>query len=345
VSKLPPSLPPEKPWNSCDLLHKIIELADDAIIVADQDQRITLFNQGAEKVFGYSSREALGQPLDILLPSRLTRIHHQHMEDFAASHAASRGMSERQQILGRRKNGVEFPAEASISKVIISGALTFTVILRDISERIRAEEEIRGSLREKEALLQEIHHRVKNNLQVVASLLALQARSVPVGPTRRMFEESHNRIHSLALLHESLYRSSDLSRIPFAGYIQTLVSHLFRYYEVGKRIVLETDLEDLYLTLDTAIPCGLILNELASNALRHAFPEDRDGTIRIMLRKRAPQRAELAVSDNGVGMKSSLANADTLGLRLVRTLADQLLASILVTTDPGTTIRLDFPLP
>jgi len=338
--------PSDVPTTSRDLLRKIVELADDAIIVTGQDQRIVLFNQGAERVFGYASREVLGQPLDILLPARSALAHRRHMRDFAESGVHGRGMGEREQIRGIRKSGEEFPAEASISKVGSGESILFTVILRDVSQRVAAEETIRASLREKEALLREIHHRVKNNLQIVGSLLALEARGASDEQTRKMFEESQNRIHSMSLLHETLYRSSDLSQISFPEYIRELTAHLFRAYGVlHDRIRLRLDLDDLHLNIDLAVPCGLIVNELASNALKHAFPDGREGELRIGLHRREGGMVELVVADDGIGMTADVARAKTLGLRLVRTLAEQLSAAVQVISPPGTTIRLTFPLP
>ncbi len=327
-------------------LAKILDLADDAIISVDSEQRIILFNQGAEKIFGFSAKEVMGQPLDILLPPRLVRIHQQHIKDFAAAQVTARRMGERSEILGRRKDGSEFPAEASISKVDLDGKSMFTVILRDVTARTIAEEKIHNSLREKEALLKEIHHRVKNNLQVVSSLLGLQSRVVSDEKTRKMFQESQNRIHSMALLHESLYQSSNLSKIDFPDYIRQLAAHLFHSYGVAAdRIHLRTDLDKLYLNLDAAVPCGLIINELISNSLKYAFPDGRQGEIRIELHEFSDHMARLIVADDGVGLRSDIdwETARTLGLRLVRTLAEQLGARIELKTQTGTEVQLTFP--
>ena len=332
---------------STDPIARVLDLADDAIISVDDQQRIILFNQGAERIFGYAAQDVKGQRLDILLPPRLAEIHNRHLREFQHSPVSARRMGERSEIRGRRKDGVEFPAEASISKVEVDGKTMFTVILRDVTQRVLADERVKASLREKEALLKEIHHRVKNNLQVVSSLLGLQSRAIPDPHMRKMFQESQNRIHSMALLHESLYQSDNLSQIDFPEYIRQLADHLFRSYGVGskERIRLRTQLDNLYLTLDAAVPCGLIINELVSNSLKYAFPEGREGEISIQLSEHARGIAKLVVADNGIGIRGDLdwTTTRSLGLRLVRTLAQQLGAQIEVNSDGGTQVQLTFP--
>lgn len=325
-------------------LAKILDLADDAIISIDSQHRIVLFNQGAEKIFGYTREEILGHNLEELLPPRFVEAHRGHVRDFSDSPMTSRTMGERREIFGRRKGGIDFPAEASISKAKVEDGWIFTVILRDITARKIADEAVRASLREKEVLLKEIHHRVKNNLQVVTSLLGLQSRTIEDGPARRMFQESQNRVHSMALIHESLYQSGNLSEINLPAYIDQLTSHLMRSYGVdASRVRICASVDDLRLTMDTAIPCGLIINELVSNSLKYAFPDGRCGTIGIQMREEG-EHIRVEVSDDGVGLPEGVDFASTrsLGLRLVRTLAGQLDAALERGNGPGTRTTLRF---
>jgi PAS domain S-box-containing protein len=331
--------------SSSDPLARILDLADDAIISVDQEQRIILFNHGAEKIFGYSAAEVSGKSLNILLPEHLVQEHRRHIDEFAASPTVARRMGERREIRARRQNGTEFPAEASISKVDFEGGVMFTVILRDVTERMLHDQRVRASLREKEALLKEIHHRVKNNLQVVSSLLGLQSRAMIDPKMRKMFRDSQDRIHSMALLHESLYQSQNLSQIDFPVYIRQLAAHLFHSYGVAaERIHLRTDLEELLLHLDAAVPCGLIINELISNSLKYAFPDGREGEIRVQLHGLSDGTTRLIVSDNGVGLRADVdwVSTRSLGLRLVRTLAQQLGAQIEVNSSAGVEVQLAF---
>ncbi len=237
-----------------------------------------------KKIFGYVVAEVLGTKIDRLIPPRFWKNHHQYVDNFSGSPDTLRPMNERGSLFGTRKDGTEFPVEASISKFEIGGERVLTVRLRDITERKRAEEQIRNSLHEKEVLLKEIHHRVKNNLQVVSSLLSLQSGYPRVESVRDLFVESQNRVKSMALIHEKLYQSQDLANIDFSDYIESLAHHLFHSYTANPDLVtLKTDV-DVSLDIDHAIPCGLIVNELLSNALKHAFPDSRRGIMTLYFR-------------------------------------------------------------
>ncbi|MBW2645587.1 MAG: PAS domain-containing protein, partial [Deltaproteobacteria bacterium] len=199
--------------------------------------------------------------------------------------------------------------------------------LRDITDRKRAEEKVRASLREKEVLLREIHHRVKNNMQVISSLLKLQSKYIRDEKDVEMFIESQNRIKSMALVHEKLYQSEDLANIDFNEYVKHLANILFRSYGIDTgKIALKLDIEDVIIEVDTAIPCGLIVNELVSNSLKYAFTEDGKGEVKITLHSTDENEMELTVSDDGVGIPKDLdfRNTESLGLKLVNILTSQI---------------------
>jgi len=219
-------------------------------------------------------------------------------------------------------------------------------ILRNINDRKLVEEEIKKSLREKEQLLKEIHHRVKNNLQVISSLLSLQSGHSQDRPTLEMLRDSQNRIRSMAMIHEKLYQSEDMSEIDFGRYIVDLTTQMLGTYGVDSSLIeLKFTGENVFLGLDISIPCGLIINELVSNALKHAFPNGKEGQIRIDLQSDANGKFNLIVSDNGVGMPKGLDfnNTRTLGLQLVNTLVNQLDGTIELDGREGVSFRMSFP--
>ncbi|MCJ7642900.1 MAG: PAS domain S-box protein [Candidatus Aminicenantes bacterium] len=218
-------------------------------------------------------------------------------------------------------------------------------IIDDITERKRAEEVLRASLREKEVLLREVHHRVKNNMQVISSFFNLQAGYTTNEECRAILKEGQTRIRSMSLVHEKLYQSCDLSKIDLAGYIQSLVVHLFHVYLVNPaQVRMETEFEDVSLDINSAVPCGLILNELISNALKHAFPEGRTGVIKIGLRRGPGGAVELRVADDGVGLPEGLdfRKAESFGLQIVNLLVDQLEAAIDLDRKKGTAFTMTF---
>ena len=219
-------------------------------------------------------------------------------------------------------------------------------ILYDVSELIRKENQIKASLKEKEALLGEIHHRVKNNMQIIISLLRLQAGKIEAGRYADMFKEAENRIRSMALIHENLYLAGDFANIDFHRYVRSLVNSLLRSCTVDRaRVKLNIEIENISLGMDRAIPCGLLINEVVSNSLKHAFPDHREGEIEVALRPVNGQEFELIISDDGIGMpeENDFDAADSLGLMLVKILAvDQLDGAVDLDRDGGTTFRIRF---
>ncbi len=232
--------------------------------------------------------------------------------------------------------------------------------LRDLCEKQhlveakrKAEVKLKISLEEKEVLLKEIHHRVKNNMQIIYGLLNLQSGKVEDERVLRMIKETQNRIKSMALIHERLYQSKNLAEIAFGGYIKKLVSGLFHSYGIDPDSINgKIDAENIHLDINTAIPCGLIINELVTNALRHAFPDNQGGDGKGQLRGRVRVKMSpgkdntfnLIVSDNGIGFPKDLnfRNTKSLGLQIVNTLVEQLEGSIKLRKKNGTSFRIEF---
>jgi PAS domain S-box-containing protein len=218
-------------------------------------------------------------------------------------------------------------------------------VARDITERKQAEEQIKASLKEKELLLKEIHHRVRNNMQVISSLLKLQSHHIKDKEALAMFRESQARIRAMALIHEKLYRSEDFARIDFARYVRSLARQVFAAYSpTSSAIQLTVHIKDLFLDITTAIPCGLILNELVSNSLKHGFPEGGEGEIIISMHPFNNNELALVVSDTGIGFPEDIdfRATETLGMQLVATLVGQLEGTIELNRGEGTTFTITF---
>jgi PAS domain S-box-containing protein len=216
---------------------------------------------------------------------------------------------------------------------------------QDVTERKQVEEQLRASLREKDALLKEVHHRVKNNLQVVSSLLQLQGARVEDPGAKAAFRESQNRVRSMALLHEYLFRSPERGRIDLAEHVRGLCSHLMLGFGTDPdRVRLTVEVAPIDCSVDQAIPLGLIINELVSNALKHAFPDGRPGRLSVLLREGEGGRAVLTVADDGVGLPADLDVTRTpgLGLQLVVTLVEQLGGRLDVEREGGTAFHITF---
>jgi PAS domain S-box-containing protein len=311
---------------------RVVESAPNAMVMINAAGGIEMVNAQAQHVFGYSREELLGQPVEMLVPERFRR-HHPRLRASFFGDPQSRPMGAGRDLYGLKKDGSEFPVEIGLNPLETEeGPMVLSAIV-DISDRKHREESIQAALKEKDILLGEIHHRVKNNLQVIHSLLDLQSLKVDDETALQLLRESQNRIRSMSLIHQTLYESKDFARVDFRSFLDTLVPTLVSSYSADpSRITLLIDAAEVSVPINAAIPCGLIVNELISNALKHAFPGGRHGEIRIGLARDESDQVELSVSDNGVGIPEELdlANASTLGLQLVALLADQLSAEILI---------------
>ncbi len=317
---------------------------DHALFQTDLNGNITSWNPGAERVFGYSGSEILGRslqwlatPEDASSGALLDELRRTRMQDHTED---ARWLI--------RKDGDRIWCRWVTSAVFGDGHLVqgFVKVLRDETERRNAEEQIKASLREKEAMLQEIHHRVKNNLQLAISLLNLQGSYVDDERVRAMFDEMSNRLYSIADIHELLYGSFDLAQVDFGAYVTRLGGQLLNFYMVDRdRVSLSIRAQDFFLPISQAVPCGLVINELVVNALKYAFPDGRCGAITVEL-QRTTESYEVRVSDDGIGLPSGLAweEANSMGLRLIRVLALQLEGTVEKQIHPsGTSFLIRFP--
>ncbi len=320
----------------------IVASSADAIISKTLAGDISSWNPGAEKIFGYPAEEIVGRSVRTLIPP--------DRADEETGILARIGRGERIdsfETVRVRKDGRQIAVSVTISPIKdgTGRVIGASKIARDITALKEAEERLHASLREKEVMLKEIHHRVKNNLQIVSSLLRLQARSLKGPEPTTAFEESCTRVQSMALVHEKLYQSSSLSELDFAAYTESLTASLLRAFGTDPALIrLKLDMDKVRLDINQAIPCALVLNELVSNALKYAFPDGRAGEIWVRLRVEPDGTVRIVVGDNGVGVPAGLEleRPETLGLHLVGTLVRQLRGHLAVRRETGTEFALSF---
>lgn len=242
------------------------------------------------------------------------------------------------------KNGKKKPVEFNAGMVTYDGKPANLVLVRDIAERKKAEDLLKKSLKEKDVLLREIHHRVKNNMQIMSSLLRLQEAGAKDEKAKRILQESRARIYTMALVHEKLYQSKDLSSIDMGHYIQVFAPHLFHTFNASaQKITLHMQCESVELDITRAIPCGLIINELISNSIKHAFPGDRKGEMSIGLRKEKG-KIIFSVKDNGVGLPENVdvRQSETMGFQIISDLVKQLRADMKIISENGIKFEIVF---
>lgn len=315
----------------------IIESSIDMIIAVDRENKITEFNKAAVRQFGYELGDILGKDVCVLYSNKKE---YQRVYKSINENGIFTG-----EITNRRSNGETFVSLLSSSIIMDpkGGAQGSMGVSRDITERKKIEQQIKDSLKEKEVLLQEVHHRVKNNLQVISSILSLQSNYVKDEKTLEILDESQNRIKSMSYIHETLYQTTDFASIEFSNYLNTLASNLIHSYSYSSGVTkLIPDYDEIYLTIDQAIPCGLIVNELVSNAMKYAF-DNEEGTIFLSI-KENKGNISLRVADNGKGLPKDFKyeESDSLGMQLVYSLIDQLDAVLKLNTDKGTDFLITF---
>lgn len=330
-------------------IQKIADTAPVILYVYDFiDQRIVYTNRGVLDLLGYSSEDTPAKtefPIELLHPDdRFLMLQQRYQRWQSASESDIlqseyrmkhhngewRYIQAQETLFARTSEG--------LPKQILGAAV-------DITDR-KQTQQLQAALKEKEILLKEVHHRVKNNLQIIYSLLRIQSRQVKDPQVAGIFLESQNRIKSIALIHEKLYRSEDFLKIELSQYIPNLVASLFSSYAIHADLVqFKTSVDGVSLDIDTAIPCGLIINELISNALKYAFSKTEAGEIYVEFRKHETGQISLICRDNGIGIPKEfdLHNSRSLGLTLVKDLVEQLEGSMTIDRCSGTTFEITFP--
>lgn len=337
-----------------------LEAAPTGMLMMSETGAIVLVNKQIEALFGYRREELLGQGIEMLVPERY-RDDHPHLRTMFFGDPKTRAMGAGRELYGLRKDGTEVPIEIGLNPLQTSEGRFVLSSIADITERKRAQEglhalnaelELRVSartaeLKERESLLQEIHHRVKNNLQVVSSLINMQIRGLEDASSQAALRQCQSRVMTMAQIHEMLYQSANYARVPFAKYAEDLTTRILSASGTSPgNVTLHFDLDEVSLPVAQAIPCGLILNELVTNSLKHAFPNGAHGTIRVALRLAGDKLVTLSVADDGTGISPELdlATLTSLGVQLVITLVEQLEGHFEVIRLPGSTFNISFPL-
>jgi hypothetical protein len=321
----------------------IFDAAPSGMIMADGQGRIILANRQMAHLFGYEIGELPGKSISDLVPHRLRASHESHLAAYSASPRTM--VVGNGGVKGRRKDGSEIVVEIGLNPMPSGYDNHVLASIIDVTARRQSEELIRRSLREKEVLLQEVHHRVKNNLQVVSSMLRLQSQGLTDPHIVAAIRDSETRVRAMAIIHELLHQSDKLDQIEFHRYVEKLIDHLGQSQAAAARgIKLFCRADPVMLKLDQAMPCGLLINELVSNGLKHAFPGGRTGEIRVSIKEQS-DRVTLAVADTGVGLDADWQSvgASSLGLKMSRALSSQIGGELACVSGPdGTEFSIEF---
>lgn len=330
-----------------EMIRLAVEASPNGMIMTNHQGTIVMVNTTTETLFGYSRAELIGQSIDILIPES-HRAHHPELRNNYLKHPSSRAMGHGRDLYGLHKNGKEFPVEVGLNPTQTPQGFMVLASVIDITERKYQEKQLKAALKEKDLLLSEIHHRVKNNLQIIDSLLGMQSGMLLNSTVVSILKESQNRVKSMAMIHQILYESSDFSHVDFSSVVQSLVSNLSASYALdSSRVQINIDTDQVLLSIDTSIPLGLILNELCTNAIKYAFSENCAGNINISLKYVAANKLQVLVTDDGIGIPEEfdIENASSsLGLQLVQLLSEQISAELTIQRRNPTSFSLIIPL-
>ena len=318
---------------------KLIENLGEGVSIVDQNENIIFANQAAEVIFGVERNKLTDRNLVEFVDSEAYKKIQQE------SNKRQKGMTSVYDLIINKADNTKGIINVTSSPIYNEkNDITSTLsIFRDVTAQKEAEAEIKNALEEKNILLKEIHHRVKNNLQIITSLLSLQSRKIKDQKFKNMFTESLNRIYSMSLVHQQLYHTTNLVSIDMNKYIGSLTEKLLNYNISGAEIELKIDVEDILFNLNTAIPFGLIVNELVTNALKHGFPEtSQQGSINISLQKIDEKHFKLIVRNDGKKIPDDIENFDSLGMKLIRTLTEQLHGELEIPRSDGAEFIITF---
>ncbi len=327
-------------------VRRFVEAVPAATMTINSVGRVAVANAPAERMFGYPREQMSGLSVEMLVPERFR----QDLRDIRAPFlfdARVRPMGSRRDLLGLRKDGSEFPLEFELNSIETAEGAMAIASVSEIVDRNGETARMRASLRAKDVQLGEIHHRVSNNLQLVYSLLGLQTARVSDPSTVGMLRETQNRVRSMAIVHQTLYGSNEFEQIDFGLFLDTLIPMLMATYRIdSERISIDLQVESANLPVAAAVPCGLIVNELITNAFKHAFHNRNKGEIRVSLARTSSGEAALRVADDGNGFPDRMdaANSNTLGLHLVRLLAEQIGGTVAIEQFNPTRVSVHFPI-
>lgn len=325
------------------ILKRAIESISTGVTIADLDGTILYTNPAEARMHGYDIDELIGKNVKTFVPEekKINKQLHDRKK-------ISNWIEWQREIINVRKDGSHFPVQLKSIPVKGSGERPFYIITlcEDITERKQIEESLRKSLEDKELLLKEINHRTKNSLAVILSLLNIQENDLSNGNAKSYLIDIQNRIKSMSMIYDRLSRTEGASRLNFSDFINSLANHLFHSYKMDPvKVKLNIDVPEVYVDINLMMPCGLIINELVSNAFKYAFPDDKEGEVSIELHKRENGEITLVVKDNGIGIPSNLddeRNAKSLGLQIVSALTNQIHGRLELLQDDGTQFRITF---